>query len=213
MTTELLCKAVATEQARMKVAAGYIEGYASVFDIVDLAGDVIRRGAFAKTIAESVPAGKVKLMVQHLSKGGSTMEVIGTVTQAREDEFGLWIHADLSSDATAQEARIKAVEGHVTGLSIGYKEIQTGKAILDNRPVNEVKEIRLYEVTLTPFPMCVEAGVTSAKDITPPQPEKSKAVDADAKAHQPDTAIVPPPTVDWGIVIRRRRLAMAQWEA
>jgi hypothetical protein len=49
--------------------------------------------------------------------------VIGTVTRAHEDAKGLWIHADLSSDSTAQEARTKVAEGHVKGLSIGYAPV------------------------------------------------------------------------------------------
>jgi len=138
----------------------------------------------------------VKLMTVHLCKGGGTMQVVGTITQAREDDIGLWIHADLSSDATAQEARAKAAEGHVTGLSIGYAIIGKSESNVDGEIVMDLTELKLLEVTLTPFPANELAEVTSAK-----------SQDA-APAKQPATAIVPPVTVDTAGMVRRRRLAL-----
>jgi hypothetical protein len=175
---------------------GWIEGYAAVFDNVDSQGDVVRKGAFAKTIRERIPAGKVKLMIAHVAKGGSTMEVIGTVSRAHEDAHGLWIHADLSSDATAQEARTKVAEGHVLGLSIGYVPVVKAEAVVDGAVVTELKEVKLLEVTLTPFPANELAGVTSAKDAT---------------GKPPATATVPPVKADWGFsAVARRKLVLAR---
>jgi HK97 family phage prohead protease len=100
--------------------AGWIEGYVAVYGNIDAGGEIMARGCFTRSIHRNVPTGKVKLMVRHFSKGGDVMDVIGTVTQAKEDPFGLWIHAKLSSVDLAQEVRTKILEGHIKGLSVGY---------------------------------------------------------------------------------------------
>jgi hypothetical protein len=177
---------------------GSIEGYAAIFGNVDSQGERIIKGAFTKTIKERVPAGKVKLMIVHMCNGGSTKECIGTVTQAKEDDVGLWIHADLSSDQTAQDSRAKAREGHVTGLSIGYNTLGKSESEVSGEIVMDLTEIKLLEVTLTPFPANELAGVTSAKSI-----------DAkDVTMTPPTTVIVPPVTVDTAGMIRRRKIAL-----
>jgi len=182
--------------------AGWIEGYAAVFNNVDGQGEVIRPGAFQKTVKERVAAGKVKLMVRHFKHGGDTLEVIGTVTGAREDEYGLWIHAELSSDPVAQEARAKVAEGHVSGLSIGYIPISQRETVMDGEVVLELREIKLMEVTLTPFPANELAEVTAAKSAEEGRTQTVSTPGTVAEAR-------PAPT-DWRIAIARRRLALAR---
>jgi len=41
-----------------------IEGYASLFDRVDLSGDVVRPGAFAASLA-AAPAADIRMLYQH----------------------------------------------------------------------------------------------------------------------------------------------------
>lgn len=145
---------------------GYIEGYASVFGNVDEQAEIVKPGAFSKTIGERVPAGKVKLMRRHLAQGGGTDDVIGTITSAKQDEYGLWYHADLSATPEAQSVRQKVLEGHVTGNSIGYfpvtwhfERTPAGKEVL------ALDEVKLLEVTVTPFPVNELAQVNMAKSI------------------------------------------------
>lgn len=143
--------------------AGWLSGYASVFNNVDLQDEVVRPGAFRKTISERVPAGKVKLMARHMASGGDTLEVVGTVTEAKEDEHGLWIHAEFSGSATAQEVRRLVAEGHVSGLSIGYIPVDWGYAEVNETDIVELKELKLLEVTITALPANELAVVRAAK--------------------------------------------------
>ena len=153
------CKAVGSAAGK-----GWIQGYASVFNNVDQQGDVIRPGAFAKTINERVASGKVKLMVQHMSHAHAATDVIGTIAEAREDEKGLWIHADLASTKNAQEVRKLINEGHVTGLSVGFWALDCDQIALKNgQQVIEIKEAKLAEVTVTAFPANEEATILSVK--------------------------------------------------
>ncbi len=68
-----------------------IEGYASLFGVEDLAGDVVRAGAFARSLARSEAP---PMLLQHL--GG---RVAGSWTRLREDGRGLFVRG-LVSDAT-----------------------------------------------------------------------------------------------------------------
>lgn len=178
--------------------AGWIEGYLSVFNVVDLGADVVRPGAFKKTIQERVSAGKVKLMVKHAMLGGDTAEVIGTITEAKEDDYGLWVHAELSSGLMAQETRRKVAEGHVSGMSMGYRAIEW--AFLDEyegvKDVRELKEVALYEGTITAFPMNEQASITAAASMSA-APEASGEANGEASpeddpdrdhAEEPDQA-------------------------
>ena len=145
---------------------GWIEGYAAVFDNVDWGGDIIRRGAFTKTIAERVAAGKVKLMARHFRDGGDVLDVIGSVTEAKEDDFGLWIHADLSRAQDAQDVRLKILEGHVEFLSIGYTAVKAlDTKVQDDSWVRELLEVKLMEITVTAIPMNELAAITAAKAL------------------------------------------------
>jgi len=145
---------------------GFIEGYAAVWNEVDLDKEVMRKGAFAKSIEERVAAGKVKLMVKHYAHGGDALEVIGTVTEMREDEHGLWFHAKLSSDELAQRIRVKVIEGHIDGCSIGFLPVRWDFMTLDDgSQVLEHLECKAYEVTLTVKPVMPLAVITGAKSI------------------------------------------------
>ncbi len=100
--------------------SGWIEGYASVYGNVDLSGEVITRGCFAKSIKKDIPAG-AQIDESDGAHGGDMSQCIGTVTSAKEDSYGLYIHAELSSTQDAQDARQKVVEGHIKFMSVGFQ--------------------------------------------------------------------------------------------
>ena len=162
--------------------AGWIEGYAAYFNNVDLQNEVILPGAFAKTISERIPAGKVKLMVKHIASGGDTLDVAGTITEAREDEKGLWIHAELSGSAKAQSARELVNEGHVAGLSIGYKILKSEPGTFGGQDVLFLKEMFLAEVTIVPVPANDMAQIGKAKEMQSGASESSDRARSEAES-------------------------------
>lgn len=143
--------------------AGYLEGYLASYGNVDRDDERIAQGAFAKSISEVVQAGRVPLMSEHKLFGGGTRDVVGLVTEAREDPKGLWVRADFSSVASAQEARTKVREGIVRGLSVGMRVLQSRDAEEEGKQIRELTECALHEGTLTPFPCNTEASVVTAK--------------------------------------------------
>jgi len=142
---------------------GSIEGHAAVWDKVDLQNEIIRKGTFTKSIEESVKQGKVKLMTRHFAYGGDVMEVIGTVKEAREDDFGLWFRAPLSSIRRAQEVRELVKEQHVTGSSVGFLPVRWGfMDVAENqRKIIEHTEAKLVEITVTARPAMPDAVITA----------------------------------------------------
>jgi len=156
MTTQL-CKV--SPDARLIVGKaeemyphGSIEGYASVWDVEDLDGDIMRRGAFAVSCRERVPAGKVLLMAVHFAHGGAVGEAIGELKEAWEDEIGLRYKAALYDAQMAQETRNKVqASPKAFGASVGFLPLPQGVKMLENGG-REFTACKLYEVTITPTP-------------------------------------------------------------
>jgi len=146
--------------------SGWVEGYGAVWDNIDLASEIMRKGAFVKSIGERVKAGLVKLMVKHFAYGGDVMDCVGTVTEAKEDEYGLWYHADfIENDPLAANVRNKVALGHVKTNSVGFGPMSWGYVEQDGRTLIEHTECKLYEITLTVVPANELALVTAAKSI------------------------------------------------
>ena len=127
---------------------GIVEGYASVFNVEDLHGDVIDPGAFAKTIAERVPALKVKMFDTHQ---WDVAHLLGTVIEAREDSRGLYFKGQLSNAPSVQDLRLKMIEGHVTEASIGFDSLRERFEDVDGKSVRHIEELKLYEISAVPF--------------------------------------------------------------
>lgn len=151
--------------------SGTLEGYASTFGNVDLGGDVVVKGAFVKTIG-NIKANGIPLLADHVA---STASVLGTIVDAKEDANGLWIKASFSSAPSAQDVRIKLLEGHLKTMSIGYETIDYAYKEADGRRVRALKEIKLWETSVVVFPMNPEAVVSRVKSI-------AGALDVDARA-------------------------------
>ena len=142
---------------------GKITGYASVWDVTDRDGDIVRRGTFSKSIQERVAAGKVPLMAKHFRYGGATGEAIGVITKAKEDDHGLYFEAELYEAQLAQETRGKVMKSPaVFGASVGYMLTKGGvKKIKGGR---EITEAKLFEVTITPIPSNQYTTVAAKSD-------------------------------------------------
>jgi HK97 family phage prohead protease len=136
---------------------GTFSGYAAVFNNTDLGGDIIAPGAFTKSIKENP---RVPVLWSH-----DTREVIGINKEVKEDSVGLHVTGQLILDVQrAKEARSLVKEGAVKGLSIGYDSV-----VVDSSRASEgiriLKEVKLWEYSLVPFPMNPEAQITGVKGL------------------------------------------------
>src|SRR5258707_2816808 len=139
---------------------GELEGYASVFGNGGQGGGVVLPGVFKNTLRSwSRRPQPLPLIADHdLSAEG----VIGSVHDAREDATGLRVKARFSSDPKAQSVRTKMIEGHLRGMSFTYETVKHHLGTVAGKSVRYLQEVKLFEATVTPFPMN-EIAVGSAK--------------------------------------------------
>lgn len=147
-------------------AQGHFSGYASIFNMVDSQKDMIRQGAFSKTLAES--NGDIKLLWQH-----NFEEPIGVFTHLAENARGLYVEGTLLLDVQrAREAHALLKAGAIAGMSIGYVPVK--HRIDPETGVRILEEVALYEISLVTFPANSEARVTTVKADEHEQEEKAE---------------------------------------
>lgn len=115
-------------------------GYAALFDRRDAGRDVIRKGAFARSLAER--AEPIPLFWQHRPD-----QRIGWVERAAEDGRGLRVIACIDNPDGGAAAALR--RGAVTGLSFGYR----ARAFTRDAAGRELSEVDLFEVSLVTCPM------------------------------------------------------------
>lgn len=145
---------------------GEVLAYASTFDRVpDSYGDVVARGAFAKTLADWQASGNpIPLLFGH--RTDDPRMNLGAVIEAEEDERGLKIRARFDEEnEIAQYTRKLVKEGRLTKLSFAYDTLDAAPVVLaDGTRANELRELKLYEVSLVPIPANEMTEVIEAKD-------------------------------------------------
>jgi HK97 family phage prohead protease len=120
-----------------------IEGYASLFGVADLAGDVVRAGAFARTLRRG---GAVAMLLSH---GGGRLA--GRWTTMREDGRGLFVRGLVTGETSAGRAALKLIQDKaLDGLSIGFIARDWSPRTSGGR---ELRDIELREVSLVASPM------------------------------------------------------------
>lgn len=150
--------------------SGEFSGYAAVHSTADQGGDVIKRGAFSRTLDAWRSSGRpIPVLYQH---DGSN--IVGTTLEAREDDRGLFVRGRLLVDdlPEAKKARALLKVGVLSGMSIGYRAVRES---YDQDGYRYLEEIKLYEYSLVTWPMHEEARVMSIKANTEPRLQKLEA--------------------------------------
>lgn len=127
-------------------------GYAAIFDRADRGGDVVRKGAFARSLKRGHAT---PLLWQH-----DPARPIGRVEYLKEDRRGLRVIGRLSGGIAGREAAALLKEGAVRGLSFGYRV----RAASGEAP-RALTELELVEVSLVTMPMQPKARVHMVEDM------------------------------------------------
>lgn len=138
---------------------GKFTGYGSVFDVEDCYSEVVRAGAFKKSLAAHRKRGVLpKLLWQH--RGDS---IIGKYTKMKEDGYGLAVEGQLYIDEIekAREAFFLMKEKQLDGLSIGFMSKKTSYD--KEKQIRYLDEVDLWEVSLVTFPANGASRVMGAK--------------------------------------------------
>lgn len=159
---------------------GTIEGYGSVFGVVDDWDDVVAKGAFTASLAEHKAAGTMPAMLwQH-----DADEPIGVWTEMAEDAKGLRVKGQLCLDtARGKEAYALLKMGALNGLSIGFCTVP-GTSRYNDDGVRVVTQVDLWEVSLVTFQANKAATVTNVKASPDDVAKAIKHLTAAIKLHE-----------------------------
>lgn len=150
------------------LAEGEFTAYASVFGNKDSYGDVVLQGAFLDTIQEWKDSGNVlPLLFGHNMQDPDFN--VGSVLEAKEDDHGLLVHAqlDLESPKAAQVYRL--LKGRrLSQMSFAYDVLEGGeaertKADGSKEYVYELRKLKLYEVSVVPIGANQETSILAVK--------------------------------------------------
>lgn len=138
--------------------SGRIEGLLAGFGDVDLGGDKLLQGCFAKSLAaRSAP---LPMLLHH-----DLHRPIGAWKEWQERPEGLYVKGALTlATRDAQEAHALAKDGALTGLSIGWKP--KAESTDQKSGVRTIAEAELFEGSLVTVPMHERARVTAVKAIS-----------------------------------------------
>ena len=134
-------------------------GLASTWDL-DLGGDIIHHGAFARTLDHWRGSSKIIPLIDQHSYG-SVRAVVGKMTDARETDDGLVTTWQVIDTADGREVFERIKGGFVDGLSIGYRPV--GEPEMSDDGIRHLKEVALEEVSVVIWPMNPGARVQSVK--------------------------------------------------
>jgi HK97 family phage prohead protease len=160
----------------------FLEGYAALFNSrsENLGGftETIAPGAFRASLKSR---NDIKLLWNHDTNAVLASTRAGTLTLV-EDERGLKVSASIAPTSYGRDAKILVSRGDVTGFSFGFSMPARGGDEWNAEGTERVlKSVRLFEVSLTPWPAYQQTnGTATVRGLD--KIAKRADVDADALA-------------------------------
>ena len=142
---------------------GYIEGYASTWHRKpDAYGDIVAKGAFAKSLAKYEETGRsIPFLWSH--EMGELKSYIGTC-KADEDDTGLHFIATFDDTEEAQRVRQLYKDGRMSKFSFAYDTLDCATVTLeDGTKANELRELDIFEISAVLVPANSFAEVVDVK--------------------------------------------------
>lgn len=131
---------------------GIVKGYASYFNNKDSDSDIIRPGAYAKTIKEN--GHRVKYLYQH-----NMAQPLGKMLELVEDDKGLMFTAEIAKTTLGNDVLELMKAGVITENSVGILPMQKEH----KGDYREITEVKLYEVSAVTLAANEEAKILDVK--------------------------------------------------
>lgn len=146
------------------LADGEFLAYASTFTREpDSYGDIVKAGAFASTISDWASKDAVLPVLWGHNMSDPDYN-IGSVLEASEDEHGLLVKGLLDLDSPKAQQVYRLIKGkRVTQLSFAYDVLDSGQVTEGDQKVNELRELKLYEISIVPIGANQETAVLAVK--------------------------------------------------
>lgn len=128
----------------------------SVYDNIDRAGDIARRGMFVKSWKEN--KGGIRFLIDH-----DSAKVPGTVVDVFDDEKKAYTKVKFGTHTLGNDTLLMMDEGIIKGASFGFYTIKANKIEIKGKKARELKEVLHDETTVTLAlpPINMAAGVVS----------------------------------------------------
>ena len=131
---------------------GIVKGYGSYFDNMDSDKDIIRKGAYLKTIQEN--GQRVKYLYQH-----DMMQPIGKMKELYEDDKGLVFVAEVPKTSLGNDVMELMKAGGITENSVGILPIRKE----NKEGYREINEVKLYEISAVTLAANDQAKILDVK--------------------------------------------------
>jgi HK97 family phage prohead protease len=136
--------------------AGNFEGYAAVFNNVDLGDDVILPGAFTRV--KATRGGKLKLALYH-----DLTRLVGAADYT-QDDHGLLLKGRVNLAVSYARDAYELMKAEILdSMSIGFNTIKADFEDRAGRRVRIIKEAELWEASFVPFGKNPEAQILTVK--------------------------------------------------
>lgn len=140
------------------VVYGYFEGYAAAFGNLDGNYDVIEKGSFLNSLSGSK---EFPLLFQH-----DYYQVLGKITEAREDSYGLYVKGRLNLGVPkAKEVYSLLKAGDMDRMSIGFRTVKCEWKENGDDYYRVLQDVDLKEISIVTFPANDNAVVTDIKSV------------------------------------------------
>lgn len=161
--TPIVYKSYTFDDIKADINSRKVSGYFAAFDIIDADNDIIRKGAFLKSIQERGPQcksnRKIKYLHQHLVR-----EIAGPLLHLEEDSKGLLFEGEIEKTSLGDIILERYSNGTYNEHSIGFKyvwdkcnwlEVPTSEKDEEGRDISdmvlECKELMLFEGSVVTF--------------------------------------------------------------
>jgi len=131
---------------------GIVKGYGSFFDNMDSDQDIIRKGAYTKTIKEN--GERVKYLYQH-----DMMQPIGKMVELYEDSKGLVFVAEIPKTRLGSDVIELMKAGVITENSVGILPVQKEM----KQGYREIREVKLFEISAVTLAANDQAKILDVK--------------------------------------------------
>lgn len=136
--------------------AGNFEGYAAVFNNIDLGDDVILPGAFTRV--KTTRGGKLKLALYH-----DLTRLVGAADYT-QDDYGLLLKGRVNLAVSYARDAYELMKAEILdSMSIGFNTIKADFEERAGRRVRIIKEAELWEGSFVPFGMNPAALLLTVK--------------------------------------------------
>lgn len=155
-----------------------VKGYFASFDTLDSDMDVIRKGAFAKSIQERGADSLGNRKIAHL-RNHDWEHQIGKIVELKEDSIGLMFVSELGRSSKGVDAFLDYQDGILREHSIGFNYIQDKIKFVEDSKLNdgghfEIVEVKLWEGSAVTFGA---NSLTPVIDVAKSENDQLKAFD------------------------------------